>query len=221
VDRSARERLLREAAALFSCRSYAGTPVGEIVAAAGVTKPVLYYHFKSKEGLYLAIMDDALAKLRPAVDASLRDDGTDATDRIRGLCGAIVACALENLDVVRLIRSLHHCPPQGVPEFDAWEFPLTIRATLTRIVAEGVRARQIARVAPEDLVWTVLGLVNVCVDSNLADARIALSADGFRAALDLVLAAVAPPDAAPSRPAPAGHRTRKATSRTPRRPKTR
>ena len=51
-----RERLLREALRLFTERGYAATTVREIVAAAGVTKPVLYYYFGSKEGLYLEIM---------------------------------------------------------------------------------------------------------------------------------------------------------------------
>jgi AcrR family transcriptional regulator len=194
LDDSARVRLLREAAGLFNRKGYAGTSVGEIVAAAGVTRPVLYYHFESKAGLYLAILEDAVGKLRPAIEASLRDDGTVAADRIRGLCAAIVACALENLDVVRLIRSLHHSPPLGVPEFDAWEFPLTIKAVLTRIVEEGMRAGQLAPIPSEDLVWTVLGLVNVCIDSNLADPKIALTAGGFRSALERVLASAAPGD---------------------------
>lgn len=192
LDDSARVRLLREAAGLFSRKGYAATSVGEIVAAAGVTKPVLYYHFESKGGLYLAILQDALGRLGPAVEASLRDDGTDAADRVRGLCGAIVDCALANLDVVRLIRSLHHSAPQEAPEFDAWEFPLTVKTVLTRIVEEGVRAGQFARVPPGDIVWLVLGLVNVCVDSNLAVPEIALTASGFRSALDRVLASAAP-----------------------------
>jgi AcrR family transcriptional regulator len=220
-DRCARERLLREAAGLFNRKGYAATSVGEIVAAAGVTRPVLYYHFESKAGLYLAILEDAVGRLRPAVEASLRDDGTVAPDRVRGLCAAIVACALENLEVVRLVRSLHHSPPQGAPAFDVWEFPLTIKDVLTRIVEEGVRSRQIARVAPEDLVWTVLGLVNVFVDSNLAERSIALSAAGFRAALDLVLAAVAPPAAAPGRRTACERADRPPTSHSPRRPKKR
>jgi AcrR family transcriptional regulator len=191
-DGSARERLLREAAGLFSRKGYAATSVGEIVAAAGVTKPVLYYHFESKGGLYLAILKEALDRLRPAVEAALRDDGTDAADRIRGLCGAIVTCVLENLEVVRLMRSLHHSPPQGAPEFDAWELPLTIKDVLTRIVEEGVRAGQLSLIPPEDLVWPTLGLVNVCVDSNIADPKNALTASGFHAALERVLATAAP-----------------------------
>lgn len=54
VDRSSGEmasHIARVAARLFAERGYDGTAVREIVEAAGVTKPTLYYHFGSKQGL--------------------------------------------------------------------------------------------------------------------------------------------------------------------------
>ena len=54
-DGSARARLLEAATALFAEKGYASTTVREIVAGAGVSKPVLYYYFKNKEGIFLAI----------------------------------------------------------------------------------------------------------------------------------------------------------------------
>jgi AcrR family transcriptional regulator len=191
-DCSARKRLLREAAALFSRKGYAATSVGEIVAAAGVTKPVLYYHFESKEGLYLRLMEESLATFRPVLEASLRSDGRTAAERIGHLCEALVECALANLNIVRLTRGLHYAPPQGAPEFDAWEFPLAIKSALERLVAEGVRLKELAPQRPEDLVWAILGLINVCVDSNLAGQGTALTPRGVRSALHLVLAGVTP-----------------------------
>jgi TetR/AcrR family transcriptional regulator len=191
-DRSARERLLREAADLFSRKGYAATSVGEIVAAAGVTKPVLYYHFESKEGLYLKLMEESLGRFRPVVDAALHGDGSSAADRIGRLCEALVGCALDNLSIVRLTRGLHYAPPQGAPDFDAWEFPLAIKSALERLVEEGVRSREFADIRTEDLVWAILGLINICVDSNLVDPRIALKPPGLRSALNLVLACAVP-----------------------------
>jgi len=41
-----------------SARRLRATSVREIVEAAGVTKPVLYYYFQSKEGIYLAILEE-------------------------------------------------------------------------------------------------------------------------------------------------------------------
>ncbi len=192
ADLCARERLLRAAADIFSRKGYAATSVGEIVAAAGVTKPVLYYHFVSKEGLYLKLMEEALGAIRPVVEASLHSDGRTAADRIRRLCGAIVEHALANLSIVRLTRGLHYAPPQGAPKFDAWEFPLAIKRALEQLVEEGVRSKEFGAAHSQDLVWAILGLINVCVDSNLVDLKIALNPRGFRSALDRVLAGVTP-----------------------------
>ena len=56
---NSRERLLETAIGMFAEKGYAGTSVREIVERAGVSKPVLYYYFQSKEGLFLAILDMA------------------------------------------------------------------------------------------------------------------------------------------------------------------
>ena len=57
LEAGTRERLLETASQLFASKGYASTSVREIVARAGVSKPVLYYHFQSKEGLYYAILE--------------------------------------------------------------------------------------------------------------------------------------------------------------------
>jgi AcrR family transcriptional regulator len=54
-DPTTRQALLREAAALFAVRGYDAVSVREIVEAAGCTKPAMYYHFGSKDGLALAL----------------------------------------------------------------------------------------------------------------------------------------------------------------------
>jgi AcrR family transcriptional regulator len=191
-DRSARERLLREAADLFSCKGYAATSVGEIVAAAGVTKPVLYYHFRSKEGLYLELMEDGLGRFQTSIESALsRDEGT-AADRIRRLCETLIGLALENLSTSRLTRGIRFAQPQGAPVFDVGEFPRTIQQVLRRLVEQGVRSGEFSPVPPADLVWVIMGLLAACIDTNLVDPTLALKPRGFRSALNLVIAGVTP-----------------------------
>lgn len=65
----ARQRLIEEAATrLFAQRGYASASVEEIVAAAGVTKPMLYRHFESKRDLCIRLLERYRAEL---IDASL------------------------------------------------------------------------------------------------------------------------------------------------------
>jgi AcrR family transcriptional regulator len=74
---SERRVVIEEAAArLFAEHGYAATTVEDIVASAGVTKPMLYRHFTSKKQLHLSLLAqhrDALAA--GPLDAYLRGGG--------------------------------------------------------------------------------------------------------------------------------------------------
>lgn len=57
---------------LFSERGYHGVSMDEIAAASGITKPMLYEYFGSKEGLFLACMERARATLFEAIGSAVR-----------------------------------------------------------------------------------------------------------------------------------------------------
>jgi TetR/AcrR family transcriptional regulator len=75
VSRPVRERLpaserravvIDTACRVFSRSSYHGATTAEIAREAGVTEPILYRHFESKQALYLACIDDAWRRVREA-----------------------------------------------------------------------------------------------------------------------------------------------------------
>lgn len=59
----ARAEILRQARRLFMQRGFADVAVGEVAQMAGVTKPTLYYHFQSKQGLYAAVLCDMMREV--------------------------------------------------------------------------------------------------------------------------------------------------------------
>lgn len=69
-DESSKNRILDCALTLFSTRGYDGVGIAEICAAADITKPTLYYHFSSKEGLYKALWQEKFAPLRHSLTAA-------------------------------------------------------------------------------------------------------------------------------------------------------
>src|SRR2546428_13985678 len=76
VPRAQRERaMLRAAADVFGERGYHGASMDEIAARAGITKPMLYSYFDSKEGLFAACGEAAAALLTEPVReaAAVRD----------------------------------------------------------------------------------------------------------------------------------------------------
>src|SRR3954470_24533346 len=53
------EKMLDAALGVFTARGFDAASMDEIAAASGITKPMLYSYFGSKEGLYLACLDRA------------------------------------------------------------------------------------------------------------------------------------------------------------------
>jgi AcrR family transcriptional regulator len=50
------EQVAQVAGRVFARNGYAATKLDDVAAAAGVTKPILYRHYGSKKGLYLAVL---------------------------------------------------------------------------------------------------------------------------------------------------------------------
>lgn len=53
-----REQILDVAVQVFARNGFHSTSMNDVADAAGVTKPVLYQHFDSKQDLYLALLDE-------------------------------------------------------------------------------------------------------------------------------------------------------------------
>ncbi len=74
VPRSVREpQMLDEALRVFARHGYHGASMAEIAAGAGVTKPMVYAYFGSKDELYLRCMDHATTRLLEAFDIPARE----------------------------------------------------------------------------------------------------------------------------------------------------
>ena len=83
-----RARIIAEASEAFMNRGYESVSTHDVSAAAGVTQGLITYHFKSKEGLWQAAMDQVFGDFRNSLAARIRelrgqDDRTFLTEVIR------------------------------------------------------------------------------------------------------------------------------------------
>jgi AcrR family transcriptional regulator len=62
-----REQIIDVAIPVFARRGFHGASMNDVADAAGVTKPVLYQHFASKQDLYLALIDDVGKRMITAI----------------------------------------------------------------------------------------------------------------------------------------------------------
>ncbi len=83
-----RTRIEDTAARLFAERGFAGTTIGEIAAEAGLSKPMLYRHFDSKQELHLALLERHRDELAAAPIRQLLHGEGDMAARITAMYDA-------------------------------------------------------------------------------------------------------------------------------------
>ncbi len=158
---NARERLLEAGIALFAKKGYASTSVREIVARAGVTKPVLYYYFKNKKGLFIAILDMAAEQQQTLLTEVLETQGT-ALDRLIVLYRRIYEGVLENKDLFKMIHNLIFGPPQGTPDYDFKQYHRRMVNAIKSIYTDGLTLKEVTAADPEEVALLVLSIMDFC-----------------------------------------------------------
>jgi AcrR family transcriptional regulator len=177
---------------LFTNRGYAATSVREIVEMAGVTKPALYYHFDSKEGIYLAILEELVKIADEGIAASRVATGT-ARERLEAFLLGIYALFEKRKAWVRMINAVFWGPAQGAPPFDFQTFHQKLLGVLTEIVSEGIAAGELRTADPADVTLALMGVLSFNMDLDLAHPELGLGRDGLRRVLDLLFSGVAAP----------------------------
>jgi AcrR family transcriptional regulator len=189
VNGSVRQRLLEGAAELFTQKGYAGTTVREIVAAGGVSKPVLYYYFRNKEGIYLELMRQAFTRVDDLLQAALEDQGS-ATQRLLRLCDRVYSLFMENVKVARVMYSIYYGPQQGAPFFDFDAYHLKFVEAIRRLIGEGIRKGEFRKGNPGEMAWAIIGAINVAMEVHLGSTELELGREGLARVLNLIFAGI-------------------------------
>jgi len=159
LEAGTRERLLETASQLFASKGYASTSVREIVARAGVSKPVLYYHFQSKEGLYYAILEWGAEVQKKIIDDVFEVSGT-VQDRIKFLYRRIYEEIQEYQGLYTMIHGLIYGPPQGAPAYDFSNYHRRMFEAVKRICFEGLSSGEIKKADTDEVAFLVLSLID-------------------------------------------------------------
>ena len=164
----ARQAILNSAIMIFARKGYAGASVQDILKATGLSKPTLYYYFKSKAGLFRAILDfaydESFRRMKVAVDAK-----ADCEERLSALAAALFDFAERNQHLMRLVLATVFAASEEIP-------PDSINPTRRRrnfelvlgIIREAQESGEIdSRYDPVELTHGIFGAVSHQVRTHL------------------------------------------------------
>jgi TetR/AcrR family transcriptional regulator len=166
-DAATYKRLLSAAREIFARKGYSGTSVREIVAAAGVTKPVLYYYFRNKEGLYLELFREPFAKLAAFLDEVSNGRGS-ATKRLRQFCSRLHFLFCEHAELLNLLQG----SPPGTPSLDIEEDYKRLCETLRHLIHEATEQGEFEKGNVEEKAVLILGAVYMTSHARIRDRRV-------------------------------------------------
>lgn len=182
-----RRAIITAALELFNERGVQKTTIDEIAAAADVSPGAVYFHFQSKEGLYLTVVDEALAvntEAMAAVDRSL-----PPLARVMAAGQAYMRFALEHPEYFRMVALRVLATPTD-PAMTAIESRMAARvealvSTVERDLAEAVADGTVRAIPTKDAMRFLWGSWNGVTALGFRPDRLRLTPDEVRRALGL------------------------------------
>ncbi|GAB6900757.1 TetR/AcrR family transcriptional regulator [Kineosporia succinea] len=154
--------MLRTAVDLFNRRGYDATSMGDLAKELGLTKAAIYHHVDGKEQLLSAALNDALDELEAVVEEAIRDEGTNAHERLRSVVRRSVEVLMAHQPSVTLLLRV-----RGNSEVEVAALARRRRLDdqLAELVSEAAREGSLRADIPPRLVSRLLfGMVNSLVE---------------------------------------------------------
>jgi AcrR family transcriptional regulator len=159
-----RQQILGAALKRFADAGYAGTSVQDIVNAASVTKPTLYYHFQNKAGLYQALVDRAHdERLRLMQEAATRADSLP--EKLIEILAALFEFLQNNRELMRIAFMTLFASAGEIPSEIRYLDKCTrnyefIHSLIKQGQVENVLTKQ---VSSDELAMAIFGMLNIYV----------------------------------------------------------
>jgi TetR/AcrR family transcriptional regulator len=180
-----REKLMEAALTLFTQRGYSATTVRELVEAAGVTKPVLYYYFGSKEGLFLELMRTHFGRLEAAVDVYRKGEGS-IRKRLTSILDKGFVYIQQDRDFIRLMHAVYYGPPGEAPYFDFDAYHQRYHDLIAKFLKEGIERGEFRSGNAGDMAWIVLGTMEIAIEDQICCQASRIDRNTLKRLLNLV-----------------------------------
>ncbi len=153
-----RDQILAEATRLFVAEGYVGMSMRLLAEQVGVSKAGLYYHFKDKESLFLAILTENLLEIE-AIIQQARAQGSTARERIERIFRGIFARSPEQQAIIRLAsQEAGHLRPTTRRAFRQL-YHQKFLWQIQEVLQEGMDAGELRVMDAQQATWILLGMM--------------------------------------------------------------
>jgi AcrR family transcriptional regulator len=152
--------ILSAAGSLFIERNYADVTMEEIAERCSMTKGALYYHFSSKEELYMEMMLSFLTDLRDLLNNAIDSPG-DSRTRLRYLTEAFFDLPYDQRELIQLVRRDINIfnEPSRTKLIKAYQSSLP--EIIEEVIIAGIKSGEIRKHDSRLLSWQFVAIVEV------------------------------------------------------------
>ena len=183
--RGGREAVLKAAIEIFARKGYAGASTREICREAGVTKPVLYYHFRGKEHLYRELMIDSFGNYQKLLLSAAQTRGTLRERLVRMVQTDFRSTRDDPVRTMFLLRMVFS-PVDQHPLFDIVKEMEKERDVIARVLQEGIDSG-ILKGNTRDLATALIGMQLIATLEHLFTGRATLTRRRAEKYVDVLL----------------------------------
>ena len=138
-----RGRIINEAARIFADHGYSGASIQDIVDAAGTTKPMVYYYFENKEGLYREIFR-TYHEWMLSTQADIAEDETlSAREKFIRVVNVHFEAARISPERARFMFAAHFGPRKEMPALADLDHDDAFFATVVSLATQGVASGEL------------------------------------------------------------------------------
>jgi TetR/AcrR family transcriptional regulator len=179
-----RDRVLASAKRAFAHHGFAGTNVNLVAQEAGISVGSLYQYFRTKEDIFLALVEHSQGIIAGTIDGILASRA-EFFPRVRGILEAAVSAAMEDPDLINLYIACttEELAPLAARHSGMIESAMTGR--YRRMIREAKARGEIRGDAPESA-------TAFCLDNLVMAVQFSFSSAYYRERLALYLGASAP-----------------------------
>lgn len=161
-DAEVRDRIYASALRHFSRKGYASTSLREICEDARTTKPMVYYYFGSKEGLYSSIVNEIIEEMAAAVCGEPGPAGTQAGD-VMAFCERYLDHFFASEEIIALV--LREVFGLGGAPMQTFSHGLgaIVRQPLDEILARGMESGAFRAEEVDACATAITGILNMFI----------------------------------------------------------